>query len=105
MTQEVAKAETLMKVTEHLLLHKPMMSLTMTATTVLYCTVRLVVVFFDFLQETMTLELLGCYLFLTREFVKTSKLLRQYFRSTLIVLSKVLSKYFESTFEVLWQFL
>ena len=37
MTQEVATAETLMKVTEHLLLHKPMMSLTMTAMTVLYC--------------------------------------------------------------------
>jgi hypothetical protein len=61
---------------------------------------KLAVVFSDFLRETITLELLEWYLFLTREFVKTSKVLRKYFRSTSTVLSKVLSKYFGSFYDL-----
>ena len=45
---------------------------------------------FDFLRETMTLELLGCYLFLTREFVKTSKELRKNFQSSFEEVSQFL---------------
>ena len=46
----------------------------------------------------MTLELLGCYLFLTREFVKLLKVLRKYCHNT--VLSKYFRKYFGSFYDL-----